>query len=102
MGEQDADGPVLVDEEVGALSAGPAVPALLRAFRLHSDAESPAHPVPEAREELSGVLFSAGTWSLVICCRSSAERRASPSTWPPSASRRVKRWKSATVETSSP
>jgi hypothetical protein len=51
LGEQDADGPVLVDEEVGALSAGPAVPAPQRSLRLHPNAESPTHPVPEARKE---------------------------------------------------
>ena len=61
LGEQDADGPVLVDEEVGALSAGPAVPALLRAFRSHSDAEPQPIPSQKPGKKLSGVLFSPGT-----------------------------------------
>jgi hypothetical protein len=54
LGEQDADGPVPVDEEVGALSAGPAVPPPQWSLRPHSDAEPPAHAVPEAWEEAVG------------------------------------------------
>src|SRR5215212_440147 len=60
LGEQDRHGPVPVDEEVGALSAGPAVPTLLRPLRLHADAESPTHPVPEARKEAVGGLVLRG------------------------------------------
>src|SRR4051794_23571913 len=51
LGEEDADRPVRVDEEVGALAARPSVPAGVRPVRHHSHAEPPARRVPEAGEE---------------------------------------------------
>lgn len=53
-------------------------------------------------KKLSAVLFPAGTWSLIICRRWSAETICFSSTRPPAASIWAKRWKSRTVETSSP
>src|SRR3712207_4088564 len=51
LSEEDADGPVTINEEVGALTAGPAVAAALWPFCLHTHTESPAHLVPETGEE---------------------------------------------------
>lgn len=66
LGEENGDRPIAIDEEFGALSAGPVVSAPLWSRHLHAHAKSPTHLCPEAREEAIRVLYSANTWSLVI------------------------------------
>ena len=69
LGEKDADSPVGVDEEVGALSPGPAEAAAPRSLVVTPTPNPQPIPSQKPGKKLSGVLHSAGTWSLVICRR---------------------------------
>ncbi len=75
LGEQDADGAIPVDEEVGALSARPAVPPTLRSLRLHADGVDHAErhenvlgrqviewATGQAREQTANWIVPVSTW----------------------------------------
>jgi hypothetical protein len=89
------------DVSVAGISAQPF--ALLWPRTVRTPTPNPqAIPSQQPGKKLSGALVLCGHLVAGHLLQMLGGERASPSTRPPSVSRRVKRWKSATVETSSP